>query len=65
VIYASGEVIWRVAHPPRSAAKQVDGAAGQNELLRLVLEEFPLPISRTGGFPNNRLYSRLNCEELS
>lgn len=51
--------------PPRTAAKEAAGAAGQNELLRIALEELPSPISRTGGFPNNRLYSRLNCEELS
>jgi hypothetical protein len=49
----------------REPQPKADGAAGQNELARLALEEFPLPISRTGGFPNNRLYSRLNCDELS
>ena len=36
-----------------------------SELLELALREVPLLISRTGGFPNSRLYFRLNCEELS
>jgi hypothetical protein len=38
------------------------GVAGQNELLGLALGEVLLLISRTGGFPNSRLYSRLNYE---
>jgi hypothetical protein len=45
--------------------QEADALQLKNELGRLALEEFASSISRTGGFPNKRLYSRLNREELS
>jgi hypothetical protein len=47
-----------------SPSKSRDGFARQCEF-GSVLEEILLLISCAGGFPNSRLYSRLNCDELS
>src|SRR5262250_2635524 len=48
----------------QSPSKSRDAFAGQYEF-GFALEEILLPTSCTGGFPNSRVYSRLNCEELS
>jgi len=52
-------------HSARAGDTEIEELAIQSELLRRALVEFVLLMSRPGGFPKSRLYSRLNCEKLS
>ena len=66
----SASLSFRVSRPGRTTDIKADLARGtaqnpqEDEFVRAAAE-FTLPISSTGGYPNNRLYSRLNCEALS